>query len=327
MAKSKISDVIEPSIFLPYVIERTTEKSLLFGSGLISRDSRIESQISGGGRTINMPFWNTLSGDSEVLSDSNALTPDKIDASQDVAVLNMRGKAWSANDLAAAVAGDDPMRAIGDQVADFWAQDFQKVLNSLVNALFNTGGTLNSTHVNDIFIEDGDAATGANKFSDQAFLDTVYKLGDMQSQLSLMIVHSTIAKSMSEQDLITFVQPSTQSPQIPTYRGRPILVDDGAPFRAGTTSGYVYTSVIFAVGAIGYGEVAPANAVETDRVVLAGDDVLVHRRHFVLHPRGVKWVGNPAGAAPTNAELSTVGNWSKVWSNKNVRMVALRSNG
>jgi hypothetical protein len=41
-----------------------------------------------------MPFWQDLSGDDEVLSDTDPLDTDKIVASQDVAVLLMRGKAW-----------------------------------------------------------------------------------------------------------------------------------------------------------------------------------------------------------------------------------------
>jgi len=50
----------------------------------------------------------------------------------------------------------------------------------------------------------------------------------------------------------------------------------------------------------------------------------VNRRRFVLHPRGVKWVGSPAGSSATNAELATGTNWVRVYEPKNVRIVAFK---
>ncbi|MHC4300941.1 MAG: hypothetical protein ACYS7Y_27010 [Planctomycetota bacterium] len=326
MAKVKIADVIEPSLFTDYVIELTTEKSRFFESGIVGPDARISERIQGeGGRTINMPFWNDLSGESEVLSDTTSLTPEKIDSAQDVATLNYRGKAWSANDLAGAVAGDDPMETIAQRTAAFWARDFQATLIAQLNGLFDaTSGTLKDTHLNDQADEDGVGAGVA--FSDDLFLDTVFLLGDEQESFQGLSIHSTIMKTMLKADLITFVKPSEQGVQIPTYRGRFIVVDDGMPKVAGSTSGYKYTTVIFGPGAIGYGEKPAAEPVEMDRDALAGDDVLVHRRHYVLHPRGIKWQGSPAGATPSNVEFATPANWDKVYQDKNIRIAALTTN-
>lgn len=83
-----------------------------------------------------MPFWAPITGDDEVLSDSAALTPAKITASQDVAALLIRGKAWSANELAGALAGSSPMAAIGAQVAGWWARKEQAVLISILTGIF-----------------------------------------------------------------------------------------------------------------------------------------------------------------------------------------------
>jgi hypothetical protein len=128
MAKTLISDVIVPAIFNPYVIQRTAELSALVQSGIIVHNPELDRLASAGGKLINMPYWNDLTGDDEILSDSAALTPQKITASQDIAALLMRGKAWSSNDLAKALSGDDPMRAIGNLVAAFWARMRQKNL-------------------------------------------------------------------------------------------------------------------------------------------------------------------------------------------------------
>jgi hypothetical protein len=41
----------------------------------------------------------------------------------------------------------------------------------------------------------------------------------------------------------------------------------------------------------------------------------------VLHPRGVRWVGAPAGVSPTNTEFETGTNWSRVYDPKQIRIV------
>lgn len=123
---TKIADVIVPEVFNPYVIERTAELSALVKCGIIVKDKELDSLALAGGRLINMPYWKDLNGDDEVLDDNGALTPGKITAGQDVAALLMRGKAWSVNDLATALSGDDPMKAIGDLVAEYWARQRQK---------------------------------------------------------------------------------------------------------------------------------------------------------------------------------------------------------
>ena len=60
---------------------------------------------------------------------------------------------------------------------------------------------------------------------------------------------------------------------------------------------------------------------------LDSDTVLINRRRYILHPRGVKFTSaSVAGDTPTNAELETSANWVRVWENKNVRLVAITHN-
>ena len=67
--------------------------------------------------------------------------------------------------------------------------------------------------------------------------------------------------------------------------------------------------------------------VEVARVPLDSDTVLINRRRYILHPRGVKFTSaSVAGDSPTNAELETGANWTRVFENKNVRMVAIDHN-
>lgn len=53
--------------------------------------------------------------------------------------------------------------------------------------------------------------------------------------------------------------------------------------------------------------------------------MLVNRRHFILHPRGVAFQNDSvAGASPTNAELATGTNWARVYDNKLIRIVQFK---
>lgn len=310
---TRIADVIVPEVFNPYVIQRTAELSALVQSGIVVPNPELDRLASSGGKTINMPYWNDLTGDDEVLSDSGALTPQKITAEQDIAVLLMRGKAWSANDLAKALSGDDPMRAIGDLVAAYWARMEQKTLINTLNGSMGSSGM--TGNVSDISTETGDAA----KISGEAFLDAAQKLGDAKDRLVAIAMHSAVETYLAKLNLIEYVRESDANPRVPYYMNKRVIVDDGMPVAAG-----VYTSYLFGQGAIGRGEGQAPVPVETDRDSLAGDDILINRRHFILHPRGIAWKGSAAGASPTNAELGTTTNWERKYENKNIRIVQFK---
>lgn len=310
-AKTQIADVIVPQVFNPYVIQRTAELSALSQAGIISNDPALDALAAAGGKLINMPFWNDLTGDDEVLSDSGALTPEKIAASQDVAALFMRGKAWSTNDLAKALSGDDPMAAIGDLVAAYWARMRQKLLFSILKGSFASASM--AGNVLDISALAGDAAV----ISASTFADALQLLGDAKFKITAMGTHSAVETALVKKDLIDTEKDSQGNPTISTFMKKRLIVDDGCPAAAG-----VYTTYLFGEGAIGLGNGSAPIPTETDRDSLAGDDILINRQHFVLHPRGIKFTNsNVAGSSPSNAEAALAANWSRVYENKNIRII------
>jgi len=315
MPTVKISDVIVPEVFNPYVVQRTMELSAIFQSGIAQRTPEFDRLASAAARTVQMPFWGDLSGDDEVLSDNNALTPVKIQAQKDEAVILRRGRAWGANDLAANLAGDDPMRAIADLVAAYWARRYQSALISTLTGVFASPGMAELVH--DISGQTGDASV----ISAKTTVDAAQKLGDAKSQLTAIVMHSATEASLAKQDLIEYVKPSTGSIEVPTFLGKRVIVDDGVPYDSDTGA---YTTYLFGPGAVAYGEGNPVGFVptETDRDSLAGEDYLINRRTFILHPRGVRFTsGSVAGVSPTNAELASGTNWSRVYEPKAIRVV------
>ena len=191
---TKISDVIVPEIFTPYVIEKTAEKSKILTSGIATQNAKLNQLVTQGGVTMQMPFWQDLSGDDEVLDDNTALTPGKITASKDIAVLLMRGKAWGANDLSGALAGDDPMDAIANRVSDYWARREQKTLVSMLTGVFAAASMAN--HILNV---------STTAISGSVVLDAKQLLGDAADQLQALLMHSAVFTQLQKDNLIQYV--------------------------------------------------------------------------------------------------------------------------
>ncbi len=352
MAKTKVSDIIVPSVFNPYVVQRTMELSALYNCGIVANNNDLDALAKSGGKTINMPFWEDLSGDDELLSDSTALTPAKITASQDVAALLMRGKAWGANDLAKALSGSDPMAAIGDLVAGYWARRMQYTLIQTLTGAF--GGTNMSNKKYDISTVKGIEG----RIAGETYLDALQKMGDAKDRITGLVMHSAVETQLRKNNLISTYLDSDNKP-VKYFMEQRVIVDDGCPvkdvyFKTSDTAldgaktyytessgtytevsspnvanigtyyekGKAYTTYLFGQGAIGLGNGAAPVPTETDRDSLAGDDILITRNHFILHPRGVKWIGTPVGESPSNAELAAAANWARAYEEKAIRMVS-----
>lgn len=313
MAATKIADVIVPEVFNPYASQRSQELSALFQSGIIQNVPELNILGMKGGTTIAMPFWNDLSGAEEILSDTTPLGVDKITSNQDIAVLHARGKAWGVNDLAKALSGDDPMAEIGDKVGDYWQRRWQVMLLNILTGIFLSGDL--TANISDISAASGDAAV----ISGETTVDAIFKLGDAAERLTAFAMHSATVANLVKQGLIDYLQDAEGKPTLPTYLGKRVIIDDGMPVSSG-----VYTSYLFGTGAIGYGEGNAPTPTETDRDSLQGEDILINRRHFVMHPRGMAWIGTPTGVAPTNAELATGANWDRRYDPKNIRIVQFK---
>jgi hypothetical protein len=305
-----IANVLTPDVWNDYGVQRTAELSELFTSGIVAPLPGIS--LPSGGATINLPFWNDLTGDAQVLSDSTALETKNISAAKDVAVVIGRGDAWSVNDLAGVFAGSDPAMAIMDLIASYWARQMQKELINTLTGAFGAASMAGNVH--NISAE---IAAADNSFNQDTFIDATQLLGDAKGNVSAIAMHSATEAYLAKQQMIVYETTADKSERIPRYMGKRVIVDDGLPVSTGT-----YTTYIFGQGAVGFAEgiIGPSD-LETDRDILAGDTVMAMRRRFILHPRGVKWQGTPAGDFPTRAELATGTNWLRVYENKQVRMV------
>jgi hypothetical protein len=321
MTETRLADMIVPTKFNKYVQTLSTQKSELFQSGIITDlTSVIDAEIEG--KTVNMPFFNDLdaSDAEQVLDDSTDLTVSKMTTGQDVAVKLLRGKAFGSTDLAADLSGADPIEAIANRFADWWNKRMQTaLLATLAGAM---GSATMAANVNDITALVGAAAN----FDADSFIDSAFLLGDEQGGLNGVAVHSLTLKAMVKADLIDFLPDSQGKLTVPSYLGKTVIVDDSMPV-SGAGVDRIFTTYIFGPGAIGFGEKSPKVPVEVERQALKGmgQEYIVNRRQWVMHPRGIKWLGGTqAGVTPANSELATATNWQRVYDPKIVRIVAFK---
>ena len=330
MPGTTLQDVIVPELFNPYVINRTMELSALVQCGIIANNTEFDALASQAAPTVNMPFFEDLTGESEQVLEGADLEDNKITSQKDVAAILRRAKMWSATDLSAALAGSDPMAAIASLVAGFWARDMQKELIALLHGIFGTipageGGTppAETRLASNLLDISGKSGSAAN-WSGAAFIDAEQMLGDAKAQLTGVCMHSATEAFLKKQNLIDMVQPSNDV-GFGTYQGKRVIVDDGCPVEKG-----VYTTYLFGNGAIALGNGNPVGFVptETDRAKRKGSgvDYLINRKTMILHPRGIAWqnaeVANTEG--PSRAEIQNPKNWKPVYEPKQIRIVAFR---
>ncbi len=318
MAGTTLQDVIVPELFNPYVINKTMELSVLVQSGIIANDQEFDRLASQAAPTVNMPFFEDLTGESEQVIEGADLEDNKIASNKDVAAIIRRAKMWSATDLSAALAGTDPMAAIGTLVARFWERDMQKELIAILNGVFS------ATTMKDNMLDISAMADAAAVWSGSAFIDAEQKLGDAKAQLTGVCMHSATEALLKKQNLIETVQPSNDV-AFGLYQGKRVIVDDGCPVADG-----VYTTYLFGNGAVALGNGNPAGFVptETDRAKRKGSgiDYLINRRTNILHPRGIKFTNASVAKTegPSRAELALAANWERVYEPKQIRIVAFK---
>jgi len=336
MAVVRLSDVIVPEVFNGYISTRTTTKSAIFTSGILRSDPQLASNLAGGGRLFQVPFWNDLDNtDPNISNDdpTSSATPLKHSASKDQAVRHNRNQAWSDADLVRELAGSDPMVDIGNKVADYWMRAYQRHLVSLMRGVFADNIANDSSDmVNDIGTDDAAAATDGELISAEAVIDTKQTMGDAATALRVMIMHSVPYARLQKQNLIDFIPDSSGQIHFPTYLGYNLVIDDGCPAIAGTNR-IKYWTFLLSQGCIGWAEKPPAVPVEVERAPEKGGgggvEELWTRKQYAMHPFGIKWTdASCAGQSPTNTELLDATNWDRVYpERKQIGMSLLITNG
>jgi hypothetical protein len=336
MATTRLSDVIVPQIYQPYMSVRDAALTAVWESGLVIENPVLTAAANTAGGLVQIPFWRDLdrSDRPNISSDNPAdkSVPAKITAGKQVGMVAYLNKSWSTMDLVSELAGSDPMTDIQAKTNRYWAYQWQdRLIGSCLGIYYDNVASNGGDMVYDIALSGVGTPGDANKFGGVAAIRAEATLGDAFGSISALAVHSVIHTRMREQNLIQYIQPSIGGLPIATYNGKPIIVDDGMPVEV-VSGNPVYTSIFFGRGAFGYGEGAPPTPVAVHRDETAGmgsgEEVLTERRSWLLHPMGFAF--NPqavSGKSATTDELKLANAWERVVERKLVPMAFLRTNG
>lgn len=339
MALVQLAQAYIPAVYATMTAVDSPEKTLFFTSGVAVTNQALLDAFAGGGSTCDLPFWNDLDDASEpnygTDNPADLAVPDNVTSnkmSTRVADLN---KWYSAANLVTDLAGNDPMQHIKNRFGTWWTRQWQRRLLAVCKGLLNANVAQNSGDmVIDRSIAAGLSATSSNLMSATNFIDALYTLGDMADQIVAVAVHSVVEAQMVKNNLIQYFKPSETEPAIGIFMGKQVIVDDGMPVVAGGTNGFVYTSILFGKGAIGYADGVPTKSPvdfwnEPLKGNGAGVESIGERKRWIMHPFGYQFTNNTvtAGTNATNANLAVAANWSRVVPRKLVPITFLRTNG
>lgn len=337
-AAATLADVYDPTIFNGGVQEMAIELNRFVTSGIMLPDARINAMASGPGSIGDLPFFKGLTNDEpDYVTDdpSTNSTPAKITAAKQTYVSAHQHKSWSTMDLARELGLQDPLGAIMERIAKYWAVNTEKrLINSLKGILADNIANDAGDMVNVINLETATGVGAANLISAEAVLDAQATMGDHAAELVAIAMHSVVYTNLQKQNLIDFIPDARGEVGFPTYLGLRVIVDDSLAPRAGTTDGFVYTTILFSAGTIAYGSGTPMVPSELERKQSAGNgggqDILHSRTTEIVHPFGFAFstASMSGNNTPTYAELAAAAQWDRVYGErKNVGLAFLTSNG
>ena len=187
-----LADIVKRNNLARYVQEAIKERSQFVKSGAVVRNSFLDSKE--GGTRIQVPEFNPVAPTEEVMtgaanwgtSTAGYLTPQKIGTATQIASIVHRGFAYAVDDIAILAAGEDPMLAIRNQLAD--------AINKLNNArlfsqLAGLFGTALSANALDVAKAASSGAAEANYLTAATIAQARNKLGERGEEPDLSLIH------------------------------------------------------------------------------------------------------------------------------------------
>lgn len=330
---SQLGDILTNVRFAPMVMEMTNQLSNLVKSSVVAPDPALDKAAGGvgtEGTTVKLPYWNDINSDDDNAVSGVTMEPAGLTTGQDVAIICRRQKMFSAEDLAAELTGTDPVRMVATRLAAWWAIKRQAAIMSVLNGVFanNVLASASGGNDGDLVLDLTKAATDAGKkLTANSILEAAQLLGDAKGKFVAVAMNSQAEFALNVLgNTGNLYRPAETPAQLATYNGKSVIVDDMVPC---TLADGVYTATfyLFAQGAIANNDVATKTPFEMGRDIAKSTDNLATRQSFIAHVRGIKWTGmSIAHEAPTNAELATAANWSRVWDKKSIKVVKLICN-
>lgn len=316
-----------------YLINRKSlSLNAIVKSGIASQSAFLQSKLSGGGDSYEFSDYNPLTHDEPNLSDeSGTLAPvDNItDAVQRgrVAYLNKR---WAVKTFAKNIVGQNPVTAITDGVADYWATAIQKrMISGLIGIRDDNVTNDSSDMVFDVATDGAGAVAAGEQISAANILHAKQTMGDHHKMLQYIIMPSLMYTRLQLLNLIAYIPNSRGEVQFSKFLEYTVIVDDeNLLVDTSGTNRDKYTCILAGRDIIGlasgrndrpfgiYPDEATGNG--------GGEEFIFSRMNPAIHHWGFDWTDDTrAGKSASLAELALEDNWDRKWDRKKINLAYL----
>lgn len=318
--------IFNEEVFEKYVnsLESTKENSLI-KNGLFTNVNKYKALLSEqtGGYAILAPIKGRLGG-TPVNYDGNTDIP--AGAERDTffqrKVCYGRAMSWGEYDFSADITNTN-FKAEAQEVKDFWDEQRQSTVLSILAGIFSMTGGVNgdfvTKHTLDITSE-----SNANLGADTMNKATQKALGDKKGKFDISFMHSFVSTNLEGLNLINFLKYTDadgieRDLTIGTFNGKLVIVDDEMPTEEvpetseGAGDGYTaYTTYIFKKGFFEYENIGLVTnkAIELARNAYekGGKTDLISRVREMVVPYLISYKGTGT-VSPTNTNFATGSNW------------------
>lgn len=323
-----------------YTSEKDPTSTVLIESGAMVEDDLIADMIEGGGNFYTLPFYTDIDGNYVNYDGNTDITLDEVDAAGQMhGVVWGRAKGWTDRDFVRDFSSADPMRNILNRIQKWEAKKRQTLLIGILEAVFGITGTgaFADWEKHKMSLASATSTvTDANKIGLTTLRDlAVQANGDAADDFALAIMHSQVANRLSQFNVLEYFKYNDANGQEKDVKvGRSgnmlVLICDEVPHSTNSTTNLPeYVTYCFGRGALGYAKAPVDHPSEQFRnqTKKGGMECLVTRHRETVLPYGFSFEMANLPVSPTDAQLTTVANWSIVYNPKNIYMARLVTNG
>lgn len=331
-----MSELFDAKIFNGEVFQKYVDRvpnlhlnSLLKSRAIVARPELAQSMSDQvGGNYLTTPLKGLIDGEPLNYDGVTDITATSTQTYQHSRVVAGRAKAWTEKDFSYDITGGvDFMENVAQQVSEYWDEQNQLILLSILDGVFAMTGTENKKFVDGhtLDITEDTNSEGVLGFMDATTLNTAMQKasGDHKSKFNLVLMHSAVATHLENQNLLTYVKYNdangiSRDTNIATLNGRMVIVDDDMPIietGSGTSVVRKYVSYVLGDGAIEYTDCGAKVPFEMSRdpKTNGGQDTLYSRQRKCFSPYGISFTKSVmATLSPTTAELANGSNWELV---------------
>lgn len=309
---------------------------VLLESGAVVEDATIASMISGGSNYYTIPFYKDLEGDVQDYDGATDVESDDTEDGVQSGFVYGEMKGFKDTVFVRDFTGADPMGNIVARIGKYWNKKKQNRLLSVLQGIFNiTGDAEWDKHTTNI-ASTGASANDENKMGVTTLREASVKaLGEHADDLSIAIMHSTVALRLSNLQVLDYFKYNASNGmeldvRVARSGNLTVLIWDGVPAtESETATGEMeYTTYILGLGSILTADAPverPSDLVY-DAKTNGGQEELITRMRKTYHPNGFTFSMSNMPISPSINDAKDGKNWSRQMKAENIKIVRVITN-